>query len=47
MYVKYGTRIFDKYVKKENAAGKGYVFIIGINIYPMYIVLYETFKNIY
>jgi len=43
--MKYGTRYLDKYIKKENVAGKSYIFIIGINIYPMYIFLYETFKK--
>jgi hypothetical protein len=47
VYVKFDTRILDKIIKKENASGKSYVFIIGINIYPMYIFLYETFKKIY
>lgn len=47
VYMKYGTRILDKYIKKEDVAGKSYVFITGINIYPMYIFLYETFKKKY
>jgi len=45
VYMKYGTRNLDKYIKTENVAGKSYVFITGINIYPMYIFLYETFKK--
>lgn len=45
VYMKYGTRILDKYTKKENVAVKSYVFITGINIYPVYIFLYETFKK--
>jgi hypothetical protein len=47
--MKYGTRFLDKYIyiyiKKENVADKSYVFITGINIYHMYIFLYETFKK--
>jgi hypothetical protein len=46
-YMKFGTRNLDKYIKKENVSDKSYIFIIGINIYPMYIFLYETLKNIY
>lgn len=44
--MKFGTNL-DKYIKKENVSDKSYIFIIGINICPMYIFLYETFKNIY
>jgi hypothetical protein len=45
--MKYGTRFLDKYIykEKENVADKSYVFITGINIYHMYIFLYETFKK--